>query len=102
MGTKELTMETQKATYWKKKDALSVLNSARININRKKLPVRVYTSNNVWHITSRPNERVGTIFDDIDNIVNYWSCIKNQSNLSKQEKERTHRLISRLKQISCI
>lgn len=102
MGAKELAMETQKATYWKKKDALSVLNNAKVSINRKKLPVRVYSSNNVWHITSRPNDRVSTIFDDIDNLINYWSCGKNQSNLSKQEKERTQRLISRLKQITWI
>ena len=89
-----------KCSYWVKKEALSVLNSARKNSSRKKLPTRVYCENDVWYLTSMPLPKVDTIADDLQNIIKFWADDKNTKILSKQEKENTLRILSKLKKIS--
>jgi hypothetical protein len=89
-----------KCSYWVKKEALSVLNSARKNSSRKKLPTRVYCENNTWYLTSMPLPKVNTIADDLQNIIKFWADDKNTKILSKQEKENTLRILSKLKKIS--
>ena len=90
------TQTTTKAEYWVKKDAQSILNYARENSNRKRLPVRIYCEDNMWHMTSSPKYKHPTILDDIDNILKYWGDPKSQAMLSKEEKELTKRTLNKL------
>jgi hypothetical protein len=88
-----------KCEYWVKKEALSVLNLAKKNSNRKKLPVRIYCEDNSWYLTSSPPPAVFTIEDDLQNVISYWSNSKNHSKLSKEQKEMTQRVVKRLSKL---
>lgn len=87
---------TIKSEYWVKKDALSILNHARKNSNRKRIPVRIYCEDDMWYMTSAPKYKHATILDDIDNIIKHWSNHKSQAMLSKEEKELTKRILNKL------
>jgi hypothetical protein len=47
-----------------------------------------------------PLPKVDTIADDLQNIIKFWADDKNTKILSKQEKENTLRILSKLKKIS--